>query len=49
MPITAQLNNRVLALMPPDSAADETILKKPCVGFLAVSNVDTVKKMITVL
>jgi len=49
MPITADLAHHVLALMPADSTIDQSLLSKPCLGFLVVSAVDTVNKVLTLL
>jgi len=50
VPISSEIANRLLALMPPDcTAIDQSLLKKPCLGYIAVTGVDTAKKIITVL
>uniref|UniRef100_A0A915EJM0 Protein CLP1 homolog n=1 Tax=Ditylenchus dipsaci TaxID=166011 RepID=A0A915EJM0_9BILA len=49
VPITSDLKHHLLALMPPDSNIDQSLMKKPCIGFLAVLDVDTAKKTITIL
>ena len=49
MPISAELTHHLLALMPADSPIDQSLLKKPCLGYLVVSAVDTVNKVITLL
>jgi hypothetical protein len=36
--------------MPPDcTTIDQSLLEKPCLGYIAVTAVDTAKKIITVL
>ena len=35
--------------MPPDSKMDQSLIQKPCVGFLVVTGIDTIKKTITLL
>uniref|UniRef100_A0A914GTW9 Protein CLP1 homolog n=1 Tax=Globodera rostochiensis TaxID=31243 RepID=A0A914GTW9_GLORO len=37
VPVGPQLLNHVLALMPPNSAIDQGLLKKPCIGFVVVT------------
>jgi len=49
VPISAEITSHLLALMPPDATVDQSLLKKPCLGYIAVTNVDTVKKIITLL
>lgn len=50
MPINSSLVNHILALMPSEvTSIDQTLLKRNCIGFLVVSNVDTEKKTITLL
>ncbi|KAL3098008.1 hypothetical protein niasHT_027553 [Heterodera trifolii] len=49
VPIGSQLLNHVLALMPPNSAIDQGLLKKPCIGFVIVTAVNAEKKSITLL
>jgi len=43
------LLNHVLALMPPGSVIDQTLIGKPCIGFLVVTGIDADKKTMTVL
>lgn len=47
--ITPKLVNHVLALMPPESSIDQSLLKKACIGFVVVTRVDPVNKIITLL
>jgi len=50
VPISSEITNRLLALMPPDcTAIDQALLKKSCLGYMAVTGVDTTKKIITIL
>ncbi|CAK5088449.1 unnamed protein product [Meloidogyne enterolobii] len=49
VPFTSELLNHVIALMPPDSKTDQTLIHKPCVGFLVITGIDTTKKTITLL
>jgi len=49
VPFTSELLNHVIALMPPDSKTDQTLIQKPCVGFLVITGIDTTKKTITLL
>ncbi|KAL7070019.1 hypothetical protein ACQ4LE_011159 [Meloidogyne hapla] len=46
---TSELLNHVIALMPPDSKMDQSLIQKPCVGFLVITAIDTIKKTITLL
>ena len=49
VPITPALQNHVLALMPPDSTIDQTLLAKPAIGFLVATGVNTADKVLTLL
>ncbi|KAI1724521.1 mRNA cleavage and polyadenylation factor CLP1 p-loop domain-containing protein [Ditylenchus destructor] len=49
VPISNEITNHLLALMPPESTIDQGLLKKPCLGYIAVTNVDTINKTITIL
>uniref|UniRef100_A0AC35FIH2 Protein CLP1 homolog n=1 Tax=Panagrolaimus sp. PS1159 TaxID=55785 RepID=A0AC35FIH2_9BILA len=47
--IDSSLKDKVLALMPPNATIDQSLISMPAIGFIVVTNVDVVRKIITVL
>jgi hypothetical protein len=50
IPISNELKNCVLALMPPSvNKVDQTLLEKPVHGFIVITNVDMEQKILSIL